>query len=59
MFFAEWSTEATVVIPPAAFAAETLASPVATQPRMDVPQALPSFVALLWVVATSPYFVSL
>ena len=49
----------TWVIPPFAFAAEMLASPVATNPRMVWAPALPYFVAFVLVVAMYPYFVSL
>src|SRR6185312_1391731 len=58
IFLAEWSTTATVVMPPAALAAEMLASPVGIHPRIDWPHALPSLVAADASVATVPYFTS-
>jgi hypothetical protein len=44
---------------PVAFAAEILASPVATRPRMVCAHALPSLGTAAFVVAIYPYFVSL
>jgi len=44
--FVWWSTNVTFVIPPAAAAALMLASPLATIPKMDDAQAVPSFVPI-------------